>query len=232
MALASLTIDACSSDATNTTDNPGPLACATSGSDGSDSDCAALGLPRKLGCDTEADMQAALARGCQREDSDKATDFDVCCPTTVEGTPKQPEDTGTGVPPTDTGAKVDSGSVVDTSTDTKTDSTTDTKTGLGIGEKCTSETQCRSGVCYRPKGTTGFCTTSCSTSFDASCSGDSAGGKNSLGELINCMAFAGGGRCYPGCINGKQASCTPFGMTCRSSQKDIKGYNVDVCLEL
>ncbi len=52
--------------------------------DGSDSDCTAKGLPRKLDCDDAASKQEAIAQGCQEE---KPGDMDVCCPTTVVGKP-------------------------------------------------------------------------------------------------------------------------------------------------
>lgn len=125
----------------------------------------------------------------------------------------------------DTGSSVDTGSSADTGTKPETSSGT-----LGIGEPCSDATKCKSGICYRPGGSPGFCTTSCSTSFDAACSGDSAGGKNSFGEYIVCMSFAGGGRCYPGCVNSATA-CSHFaGVHCVAG-KDIKSYNVKACVE-
>ncbi len=163
-------------------------------------------------------MSAALARGCKREDPTDTNDYDVCCATDVQGTPT------TSTPVSDAATPPRDGGT------TGVDAA---KPGLAIGERCTTESQCRSGVCYRPKGTTGFCTTSCSTSFDAACAGAKDNGAHTTaGEYLVCMPFAGGGRCYPGCVQGKQAACTPFGMTCRTSQKDIKNYNVSVCLEL
>lgn len=102
--------------------------------------------------------------------------------------------------------------------------------GIGIGDPCSTDAACESGTCYRPGGPPGFCTTTCSVSFDAACSGSSPGGQNASGEYLYCMPFGSGGRCYPGCVNSPTV-CSKFaGVTC-TSVKDIANYGGKVCLE-
>jgi hypothetical protein len=56
------------------------------GGDGTDPDCVKLGKPRKMDCKSSAARQSGIAAGCVAEHPDQATDYDVCCPTTVTGT--------------------------------------------------------------------------------------------------------------------------------------------------
>jgi hypothetical protein len=102
--------------------------------------------------------------------------------------------------------------------------------GIGIGDPCSTDAACESGICYRPGGPPGFCTTTCSVSFDAACSGSSSGGQNASGEYVYCMPFGGGGRCFPGCVNSPTVCSKFLGVTC-TSVKDIANYGGKVCTE-
>jgi hypothetical protein len=99
---------------------------------------------------------------------------------------------------------------------------------IGTGDPCTTDTGCKSGICYRPGGTPGFCTAECSQSFDATCAGVS-NNQNLAGEYMYCMPFANGGRCYPGCVTTK--TCTQYAGTVCTDTKDIDAYGGKVCLE-
>lgn len=103
--------------------------------------------------------------------------------------------------------------------------------GIGIGDPCPTDAACESGTCYRPGGPPGFCTTTCSVSFDAACSGSSPGGQNASGEYLYCLPFGGsGGRCFPGCVNSPTVCSKFLGVTC-TSVKDIANYGGKVCTE-
>jgi len=47
--------------------------------DGKDDDCPS-DRPNKYECKTAANQDAALKKGCVKEDPDEADDYDVCCP--------------------------------------------------------------------------------------------------------------------------------------------------------
>ena len=53
--------------------------------DGQDSDCTRQNLPRKFDCKSADAQQNALAVGCAKENPNTPTDYDVCCPDTVNG---------------------------------------------------------------------------------------------------------------------------------------------------
>ncbi len=63
-----------------------------------DPDCATAPGSRtlKLDCSTAAERDQALAAGCVLEDPTDADSTDVCCPSTVSGTPEQPGTGGSG----------------------------------------------------------------------------------------------------------------------------------------
>jgi hypothetical protein len=64
---------------------PTTLSCRQkAGADG-DKECATFsGKPKKLDCDTEENVGSAIDAGCVRQ---KSGSTDVCCPSTVNGTP-------------------------------------------------------------------------------------------------------------------------------------------------
>jgi len=51
---------------------------------GQDDDCDALGKPRKFDCTSASTQRAGISLGCSPEHADDATDFDLCCPTSVD----------------------------------------------------------------------------------------------------------------------------------------------------
>lgn len=63
----------------------GGIPCTQSGPDGNDSDCTAVGKPRKFDCTSASAQSTGLAAGCVKEHPDDPTDYDVCCPTSVTG---------------------------------------------------------------------------------------------------------------------------------------------------
>ncbi len=74
------------------------LACRQKADADTTNDCAAQpGRPRKLDCSGSTETDQAIAAGCVRE---KLGDSDVCCPTTISGTP--PGGTTIGGPPSGT----------------------------------------------------------------------------------------------------------------------------------
>ena len=93
----------------------------------------------------------------------------------------------------------------------------------GIGDPCTSDTQCLSGLSCT--GT--WCTTSCSSSL-TDCPGLYSGERNSSGQLNWCVSAASGSDvCFPGCYS--NADCAAFpGTSCRSTYTNA-GTAITVC---
>ncbi|MGE0325583.1 MAG: hypothetical protein AB7K71_23780 [Polyangiaceae bacterium] len=65
-------------------DSASGIGCYQNHPDGADSDCQALGLPRKLQCDSDEDFAQAESLGCKPEDPNDSSDNDVCCPPSVK----------------------------------------------------------------------------------------------------------------------------------------------------
>ena len=79
---------ACSSQSSRTggSGSADTLACRQKADADTGNDCAAhKGIPRKLDCDSDSAQQEALDAGCVAEKPGKS---DVCCPTSVSGTPE------------------------------------------------------------------------------------------------------------------------------------------------
>lgn len=83
--------------------------------------------------------------------------------------------------------------------------------GLGIGEKCTSSSQCESGSCTGTSSSDpGWCNDTCYSNADC--------GINAYGHLNYCLETEGGGDyCFPGCSS--NADCTKYGpgITCQNA---------------
>ena len=92
----------------------------------------------------------------------------------------------------------------------------------GVGDPCTSGSQCASGSCD------GWCLASCSAT-DAIC-------ESAPGELMNangfynwCFATSGGGAaCFPGCTTNSDCTIYGAGYTCQSAA-DVNGFTTRVC---
>jgi hypothetical protein len=91
----------------------------------------------------------------------------------------------------------------------------------GIGDVCTSNSECASGMCA------GWCTAACSPT-NAGCYGSHAGNvANQFGEVNWCMATTNGDFCFAACTNPSDCSNYP-GTTCKQGMS-VDGHSVSVC---
>jgi hypothetical protein len=121
---------ACSSSSKDST----TVACRQKATADGDSDCAGRGSKtRKLDCDTQAGTDQALAAGCELE---KVGDKDVCCPTTVSGTPP----TTSTLPCTEPADTLTDSDCAGTSQPRKLDCATTAEQAQGIALGCRKET--------------------------------------------------------------------------------------------
>lgn len=82
---------------------------------------------------------------------------------------------------------------------------------LGIGEKCTANGQCESGMCTGSSSSSpGWCSDTCYANTDC--------GINAYGQLNYCLeAESGTDYCFPGCTTNADCSKYGAGITCQNA---------------
>jgi hypothetical protein len=89
----------------------------------------------------------------------------------------------------------------------------------GIGDPCSSSSECASGMCLGG----GWCSKTCSSHSD--CNGDYSGGTNSNGNENSCLDdTAGGKHCFPDCNTNADCGSYASGTSCKAVSSD--GWNV------
>lgn len=92
----------------------------------------------------------------------------------------------------------------------------------GIGDRCSSASQCASGVC----GQLGLCTAQCASSIP-DCNGRYTDGMNVRSQYNFCVPSSAGTKwCFSGCST--NADCAPFGAQC-ITVKTTSGATRNVC---
>lgn len=92
----------------------------------------------------------------------------------------------------------------------------------GIGDPCTSSSDCHDGTCNASPGETGWCTTSCATNLD--CAGYPQL-NNQSGHFSFCLQTnAGSSQCFPGCSATSDCAKYGSGLSCKTV-----GNGVNVC---
>lgn len=93
--------------------------------------------------------------------------------------------------------------------------------GGGVGDPCTSSSECASGSCD------GWCQESCSVA-DALCESAPGSLRNAQGFYNWCFDTSSGAACFPGCST--NSDCTVYGLayTCQSAP-DVTGHTTKVC---
>lgn len=97
--------------------------------------------------------------------------------------------------------------------------------GLGLGDACTTASQCASDDCNNG----GWCTQSCAAGNSICAGGHGADGlQNEFGGVNWCVQNSSGvDICFPGCSS--TADCAPYdGTTCQSATT-VDGTSVSVC---
>lgn len=111
---------------------------------------------------------------------------------------------------------------INTCAESKCASSCAPKATKGIGDPCSSSSECKQGTCNAASGGKGWCTASCN--YNTDCAGYPQI-NNQSGKFNYCLSTAAGSRsCFPGCST--NSDCTKYGsgVTCQSA-----GSGVNVC---
>jgi hypothetical protein len=91
----------------------------------------------------------------------------------------------------------------------------------GVGDPCTSPSQCASGSCQ------GWCEETCSAS-DNLCRSTSSSLQNSEGFYNWCFATSSGTSCFPGCSTTDDCAVYGAAYTCKMAT-DVTGFTAKAC---
>ena len=97
----------------------------------------------------------------------------------------------------------------------------------GIGDPCSSDSECASGLCANGGSGPGWCSRTCSKNTD--CASSSSSITDSHGELVWCLETTGGQyACFPGCSSSSQCSSWYGAGSCVTGTA-VNGATASVC---